>query len=144
MIKAAPVYLDSSILVAALVGDEDAHGASVKLLGRTGATAWTHALAETFSTLTGGRLGRRVPPSLAVEMIRVTLVPRLRLIELDGVAMVAALGEAEEAGVRGGAIYDFLHLRAAAAAGARALITLDERHFQALVRPGDPVIEAPR
>lgn len=57
--------------------------------------------------------------------------------------MRRALQECEARGVRGGAIYDFLHLIAARKAGTEALVTLDLRDFQALARPGDPRIEAP-
>jgi predicted nucleic acid-binding protein len=45
--------------------------------------------------------------------------------------------------VRGGAIYDWLHLAAARKAGAEVFITLDQRDFQSLMRPGDPRIEMP-
>jgi predicted nucleic acid-binding protein len=57
--------------------------------------------------------------------------------------MMAALAECESRGVRGGAVYDWLHLAAARQAGAQALVTLDRRDFQALSRPGDPRIESP-
>ena len=57
--------------------------------------------------------------------------------------MVAALAECESRSVRGGAVYDWLHLAAAREAGAQALVTLDRRDFQALARPGDPRIESP-
>jgi len=55
----------------------------------------------------------------------------------------AALAECEARGVRGGAIYDLLHLLAARKAGAEVVMTLDARHFQALSRRGDPRIETP-
>ena len=56
---------------------------------------------------------------------------------------MAALNECEARGVRGGAVYDWLHLAAARKAGAEVLYTLDTRDFQALAQPGDPVIAAP-
>jgi hypothetical protein len=56
---------------------------------------------------------------------------------------VHALAECEGRGVRGGAVYDFLHLAAARKAGAERLLTLDVSHFQAISRPGNPRIEAP-
>lgn len=56
---------------------------------------------------------------------------------------MTALRACEERGVRGGAVYDWLHLAAARKAGATRLITLDARDFQAISRPGDPAIETP-
>ena len=45
--------------------------------------------------------------------------------------------------VRGGAVYDYLHLVAARKAGVERIVTLDLRHFRALARAGDPRIEGP-
>ena len=56
---------------------------------------------------------------------------------------MAALAARESRGVRGGAIYDWLHLAAAREAGAQVFFTLDLRDFQSLARPGDPRIEMP-
>lgn len=137
------VLLDSSVLVAALVEDEPRHEACLSLLGRK-AAAWTHALAETFSTLTGGRLGLRVAPDVAADLIEESLVPRLRLVEMTRTDLLRALREANAVGVRGGAFYDYLHLAAARKTGATLLYTLNVRHFEALARAGDPRIEAPK
>jgi predicted nucleic acid-binding protein len=75
-------YLDSSVLVAALVEDEPAHESCLQLLRGKNLAVWTHALTETFATLTGGRLGIRVSPATAAQLIEASLLPWLRLIEL--------------------------------------------------------------
>jgi predicted nucleic acid-binding protein len=137
------LYLDSSVLVAALVEDEANHEACLQLLRRRSVAAWTHALAETYSTLTGGRLGVRVPPKLASELLAGSLIPRLQWIELGLADLTAAMDDGERAGVRGGALYDYLHLVAARKAGAKSLFTLNGRDFQPLLRAGDPVLEKP-
>ena len=56
---------------------------------------------------------------------------------------MAALGDSQARGVRGGAVYDYLHLVAAKKAGVDKVLTLDRRNFEALTRTGDPRIEAP-
>jgi predicted nucleic acid-binding protein len=137
------LYLDSSVLVAALVEDEPTHECCLRLLRAKGLVAWTHALAETFATLTGGRLGIRVSPAIAAQLIEASLLPRLRLIELRGEEVVDAIRGSDAAGVRGGALYDFLHLTAARISGAMTLYTLNTRHFEAIARKGDPDIELP-
>lgn len=46
--------LDSSVLVAALVSDEHNHAQCLALLLEGGNCIYSHALLETFATLTGG------------------------------------------------------------------------------------------
>lgn len=137
------LYLDSSVLVAALIEDEPAHDSCLHLLRGKGLVAWTHALAETFATLTGGRLGIRVSPAIAAQLIEDSLVPRVRLIELGGAELVEGIRGSKAVGARGGAIYDLMHLTAARKASAKSLYTLNTRHFEAIARKGDPIIELP-
>ena len=137
------IYLDSSVLVAALVEDEPAHEQCLQLLRKKNLATWTHAFAEVFATLTGGRLGLRVQPAVAAELMDTSLAPRLRLIELAAADMTGAIRESQSVGVRGGAIFDFLHLTAARRSSATALYTLNTRHFIPLARKGDPKIERP-
>lgn len=137
------LYLDSSVLVGSLVEDEPSHDLCLELLRRKDLTSWTHALAETFATLTGGRLGIRVPSAIATQLINESLLPRLQFVELSAAETMAAIGMSESAGVRGGAIFDYLHLIAARKSAAKYLYTLNVRHFAALSRSGDPRIESP-
>jgi predicted nucleic acid-binding protein len=134
--------LDTSVLLASLDADEPRHAACDQLVSAGGHRVYVHALAETFSVLTGGRQGRRLAPSVAARLIQESVLPFVRVEVLSGLEMMAALSECEARGVRGGAIYDWLHLAAARKAGADALLTLDVRDFQAIGRPGDPRIEA--
>ena len=136
-------YLDSSVLVAALIEDEPAHESCLQLLRGKNLVAWSHALAESYSTLTGGRLGIRVSPAIATELIEASLLPRLQLVDLTGQDLMNAIRGTHAIGARGGAVYDFLHLTAARNAGAKALFTLDTRHFEVITRKGDPEVKRP-
>jgi predicted nucleic acid-binding protein len=135
--------LDTSIIVASLDPDEPHHAACDRLVGRGGHVLHAHALAETFSILTGGRHGRRLAASQAAELLDASVLPFVSLVALTGRETVAALQACEARGVRGGAVYDWLHLAAARKAGAARLITLDAGDFRAIARPGDPTIETP-
>ena len=135
--------LDSSVLIAALVPDENWHAESLALLMRGRNVAYAHALLETFSTLTGGKLGIKVDADLATRLLRETILPRIRVIELSGDELLAALGDARKRGVRGGAVYDFMHLVAAKKGAANALYTLNTSDFQHLHREQDPEILHP-
>jgi len=135
--------LDSSVIVSALcVGDPD-HEACRSVLASGLHSVFTHSLAETFSTLTGGRLGFRVPAADAANLLRLHIAPKFRIVSLEADDLLTACEEAQARGVRGGAIYDYLHLAAARKAGAKHLFTLNLDDFLSFHRPGDPEILLP-
>ncbi len=139
--------VDTSVMVAALVQSEPCHEESRALLnrsvGRTRLAAWPHALLETFSNITGGRLSARTTPAKANRLIRESLLPHLDLVELSADELLASLDRAEAAGIRGGAVFDWMHLIAARKAGARTFYTLDLSDFRACARAGDPEVRSP-
>jgi predicted nucleic acid-binding protein len=135
--------LDSSVLVAALVEAEQHHIASGALLDKPGMHIHAHALAEAFSTLTGGRLGYRVLPETAMELLEQSVLPYVGVITLSAKEMTMGLKGARSRAVRGAAIYDYLHLVAARKAKARRLYTLDVANFRSFHRAGDPEILLP-
>jgi len=91
----------------------------------------THALAETFATLTGGRLGFRYLPDDAAALIR-ELTRTMNFVELDAAETLAALDVARSRGVRGGRVHDRLHARAAKKAGVEELLTDNLNDFAGL------------
>jgi predicted nucleic acid-binding protein len=135
--------LDSSVIVAAIDGDDPDHAACRRLLLSTKFSIHAHALSETFSTLTGGRLAIRVPAIDAATMLRRWVTPRLTVIALATRDLLRAFDESSARGVRGGAIYDYLHLVAARKARASALYTLNISDFRSFHHPGDPEIVHP-
>jgi predicted nucleic acid-binding protein len=135
--------LDTSVIIASLDGDELRHAACDRLLAAGGHLLYAHALAETFAILTSARHARRLRPGLAAQLIEESVLPFVRLVHLSGKETMAAIADSERRGARGGAVYDLLHLMAARKAAAQAIYTLDARDFQALARPGDPVIRVP-
>jgi predicted nucleic acid-binding protein len=135
--------LDSSVIVSALCAGDPDHDACRKVLLSGRHSVLAHAFTETFSTLTGGRLGFRIPASDAAMLLRQQIAPKLRDVPLDEASLLAAFEEAEARGVRGGAIYDYLHLVAARKAGAKRFYTLNLGDFLSFHRPGDPEILSP-
>ena len=95
---------------------------------------WTraHALAETFSTLTGGRLGYQYLPGDAAALIR-QIAAGMNFVELDSAETLVALDAAQARGVRGGRVHDWLHARAAQKAGVAELLTDNVADFSTLV-----------
>ena len=135
--------LDSSVLIAALACDETRHAESLALLMQGGNAVYSHAILETFSTLTGGRLGVKVDAHLAARFLNETILPRVHVVELGSAELMAALQQARLRGVRGGAGYDFMHLIAARKAGAEILYTINLSDFLHLRREGDPEMRCP-
>ena len=135
--------LDSSILVAALSSDESSHDECLALVREGRHFVYFHALLETFCALTGGRRHTRVDAALAAAMIERTVCASTTTIELAPVEAISALHTARSLGVRGGAVYDFMHLVAARKAGAKCIYTLNLSDFEAIRREGDPLICSP-
>jgi predicted nucleic acid-binding protein len=119
-------YWDSSALVQA--------SADVQLRARLrkerGVTR-THALAETFSALTGGRLAIRLEADAAFKVVD-NLAADLDFVDLDPWEVRSALKQAQHRGVRGGRVHDYLHARAAEKSGAPELLTTDQYDFTSL------------
>ncbi|MFN0066296.1 MAG: PIN domain-containing protein [Limisphaerales bacterium] len=124
------IFWDTSALVAATTRPE--------LRGRLpGGVTRAHALAELFSTLTGGWMERdgqryKVGPDAAAALAR-AYAAKLRVVELDGPEVLAALDEAKSLGVTGGRIYDHLHATAARREKATELLTTDRNDFTGLL-----------
>lgn len=137
-------YLDSSVLVASLLPDDPDHAACDALLTQGVCCTTPHALNETFATLTGGRLGIRVDADVAARMIRESIVPCVRFVELLAGDIVEAHATARKHGVRGGGIYDYMHLIAARKQQADILYTINLSDFLHLHREGDPEIRHPQ
>jgi predicted nucleic acid-binding protein len=135
--------LDSSVVIAAIVESEPYHGECAALLAAPGALIYQHALAEIYSYLTGGHLTPRVPPELAVEIVQDAVLRGTKVIELKPAEVLKAMQQCQQRGVRGGAIYDYLHLVAARKAGAERIYTLNVRDFRAFHRSGDPTVTHP-
>jgi predicted nucleic acid-binding protein len=135
--------LDTSVIVAALDGEDPDHTACRKLLLSGKFSLFTHGLSETFATLTGGRLAIRVSAAETSLLLQDWIVPRLAITTLSQVALLKAYAESSERGVRGGAIYDYLHLVAARQTGAAKFYTLNMVDFESFHLPGDPIISRP-
>ena len=137
------VAADSSVLIASVVENDPHHSASISILEQQRPIVHRHALVETFSTLTGGRLGFRMSTDEITRLIRESILPWVRTTDLDDAELIEAMSVSQDRGVRGGAIYDFLHLCAARKAGASRLYTKDVNDFTSFHRPGDPEILHP-
>lgn len=120
-------FLDTGIMVGAVLKSHPEHQACVAALeGSERPFTNAHALAETFSTLTGFY---KVPTDAATELT-------LSLRDLVGVEALTvadyetAIREARSRGIRGGGIYDSLHATFARRKKAVQIVTRNPSHFQ--------------
>jgi predicted nucleic acid-binding protein len=114
-----------------MVQEEEHHGAALKALATSadGFTS-THAIAETFATLTSGRLEIQLAPTEAAQIIDANVIRRMRVVDLGLDDYQQAMRDSQTVGARGGAIFDMLHLQAARRGGAKRIFTINVRHFQ--------------
>ncbi len=89
-----------------------------------------HALAETFSTLTGNP-ETRISADNAAAVIQ-NLSRSIDYVEVSASEVLAALKKARSKGVRGGRVHDYLHAIAAEKAGAGKILTCDKHDFDDL------------
>jgi predicted nucleic acid-binding protein len=119
-------FLDTGILVGALVEEHPEHGVCLSAL-RQSDRPFTdaHALAETFAALTGFY---KVPTGAATELT-LTLKQTLAVESLSLADYETAIREARARGVMGGGIYDSLHATFARRKGAKRIVTRNPSHF---------------
>jgi len=143
---AAPVFFDTSILLAGLVEmgevsepaqrilDDAARGAVPRPL-----TAW-HCCLEFYSVTTRLPAGLRLEPELARRLIDEEILVRFQVYDLPAESRLRFLADAARDRVTGGRIYDAHIAEIARLAGARTVVTENGRHFAGLVRHGIRVL----
>lgn len=129
------IYFDTSVLVTALVDQLPNHEAALACLAGAcrdhDAVLSTHALAETYATLTALPLPRRIQPAEARALVA-GLRSKLDVLPLSARHYERAVDRVAVLGLSSGSIYDALHLECAEAAGCRRLHTYNLGHFQRL------------
>jgi len=143
-IETKTALLDTSVLVAALVGDLPEHDAAAAVLRATLDGARTlnvsaHTLAELYAVLTTLPVTPRISPGQAAELIRRNVLARARVVALSAEDYEAVIDRMTRLGLSGGAVYDGLHVRAAEQARVDRLFTFNGRDFRRM--PPSPPTE---
>ena len=128
-------FFDTSVLVAAFLGDHPHHEASAKVFagaGKKQSACGAHTLAELYSTLTSLPLKPMIAPEQALLFLE-DVRSRLTVIPLDAAEYFAVIERSAEKRLLGGRIYDALLLECAVKAKAEVIYTWNLRHFQQLV-----------
>jgi predicted nucleic acid-binding protein len=122
------IYLDTTILVPALHERHENHRACVSYITNSDAVTSTHALAETFSTLTGAYRVRNEAVAEALD----ALMSSLRIEPIANGDYRSVFRDAKRRGISGGLIYDALHVAVARRLKVSKIITFNTGDFKLL------------
>jgi predicted nucleic acid-binding protein len=120
------IYLDATILVCAVHGEDPHHDDCLPLVSRRDAVTSAHALAETFSTMTGRR--EFLNEDVAEALASIAEIMRIEPILVSDYLTV--LDQTRRRGIRGGLVYDALHAEVARRLKVDRLLTYNISNFQ--------------
>lgn len=129
------IFLDTSVLVAAVIQQHESHARSFRILERVQnkkdeGFVSGHSLAEMYAVLTRAPQPFRHSPEQALLSIEENVVMYFNVSVLSAGEYAALVKEAALAGVQGGTVYDAMILKCAIKSGADSIYTLNVRHFQ--------------
>ena len=102
-----------------------------------------HGVAELFAVLAALPVCPRIGPQTARRLIRESVEPAVRTVELEAADYLSVLSRQSELGLAGGPVYDALIAHAARKARVDRLITLNEPDFRRVWPDAGDVISAP-
>src|SRR5215213_1381557 len=120
------IYLDTTVIVCAMHGEDPHHDDCLPLISRRDAVTSAHALAETFSTMTGRREFQNEDVAEALAAIAAAI--RVEPILVSDYLTV--LDQTRRRGVRGGLVYDAIHAEVARRLKVDRLLTYNLSNFQ--------------
>ncbi len=89
-----------------------------------------HTLAELYAVLTRLPVHPRIPPSLAMQLIRTNILAICKVVTLSEDDYIALLDHLASVGITGGAVYDAVLLHTAQKANVDQIVTLNESDFR--------------
>jgi predicted nucleic acid-binding protein len=129
------VFLDTSVLVAAVVQKHESHARAFAVLDRVQnkkdeGFISAHSVAETYAVLTKLPPPLRHTPEQALLSIEENVLKYFNVTGLNAGNYTALIREAALAGIQGGTIYDAVLLKCASKTEAEKIFTLNLKHFQ--------------
>lgn len=139
-----PVLFDTSVLVPYCIA---AHAHRARAWAAVAESAKSgmdpcmslHSLAETFAVLSALPINPRISADQAIFLIEKEILQNFFTIPLSVGDYRQAMIDVARAGRGGGAMYDALILQTARNVSASRLYTFNDKHFQPLLREGEPL-----
>ncbi len=131
------VFLDTSVLIAAVVSKHESHTRAFPLLdrvqnGKDEGFVAAHSLSEMYAILTKLPPPYRHAPEQALLSIEENILKYFKISSLTGSDYASLIREAAVAGVQSGTIYDTVLLKSAGKSNPGRLFTLNLKHFAAI------------
>ncbi|HZM05786.1 MAG TPA: PIN domain-containing protein [Candidatus Saccharimonadales bacterium] len=131
------VFLDTSVLLAALLQKHVAHERAFALLeriqgGEDDGYISAHSVAEVYANLTKLPPPFRHSPEQALLNVEENILKYFEISSLSGSDYKTLIREAALAGIQGGTIYDAILLKSADKVAVERIYTLNLKHFQAI------------
>jgi predicted nucleic acid-binding protein len=140
MAVVAPVFLDTTVLLAGMIDMGDVSVAPQAALTAVAAgrvkhplTAW-HCCLEFYSVATRLPPELRLRPADAVRLLDEEVLARFEVVDLPARERKRLLQDAASDGIAGGRVYDLHIAEVARVHGARLVVTDNRRHFSSLLR----------
>ncbi|QLA14711.1 type II toxin-antitoxin system VapC family toxin [Desulfolutivibrio sulfoxidireducens] len=142
------VLLDTSVLVAALVGTHPLHERAFTWLrqassGKITLLVAAHALVELYAVLTRYPSTPKISPEQAARLIMSSVAKHATIIPLGVADHVSVIQELAARGLPGGIIYDALHVRAAMVGRAQKIVSFNRADFERLLFLADSELTVP-
>ncbi len=131
------VFLDTSVLVAAVIQEHESHARAYAVLDRVQnkkdvGFVSAHSLAVMYGVLTKAPPPIRHAPEQALLSIDENVLKYFTVTALSGSDYASLIREAALTGIQGGTIYDAVLLKCAEKAGTEKIFTLNLKHFQSV------------
>ena len=142
-------FLDTSVLIAAVVSKHDSHTRAFPLLervqnGKDEGFVAGHSLAEMYAILTKLPPPYRHAPEQALLSIEENVLKHFKISSLTASDYASLVREAAMAGIQGGTIYDAVLLKCAEKSNPDRIFTLNLKHFLAVAsKDFGPKLSAP-
>jgi predicted nucleic acid-binding protein len=139
--------LDTSVIVASLLGWHEAHAAAHRALVAAASGRGKRllvpgpALVEAYAVLTRLPSPHRLAPADAIALLAAAFEDRALVNGLDADGLWPFLHALASGKIAGGRTYDAVILECARSGGARRLLTLDRRDFARLDTAGVEIVE---
>lgn len=142
------IFFDTSVIVAGLIEAHPAYEKSNQWLGKIVSKKEkgfisVHTLAELYSSLTTIPVIPKLRPDQVNYLLEESILYNFEIYEFTKEDYMTVLKESALYAIKGGMIYDALHIHAARKVKAKTLLTLNLKHFLSIWPEGKKVIKSP-
>lgn len=142
------IFFDTSVIVAGLIEAHPHYEKSNPWLGKIvsgkdkGGIS-SHTLAELYSSLTSIPVVPRLRPDQALHLIEESILKHFKIYEFKKEDYINVLKNSSLHSIKGGMVYDALHILAAQKMKANIVLTLNLKHFLSIWSEGKKILRSP-